>query len=373
MAAGFSLKDQLFNAEKVAYLGGLFAAASGRFDAPAFQARVMARLPELELKQRIAWIGDCLAEAVPGSLDTVAPVIRAALPPPLDPTLGDDDFGDFIFAPLGDWVAAVGLESPEPALDLLAEITQRFSMEWAVRPFLVRWPEPTLARMRDWSGHSSYHVRRLVSEGTRPRLPWGQSVAGLTPDDTLPLLDVLHGDVTRYVTRSVANHLNDITRKHPVPAMDRVARWRAEGRQSKSELDWIAAHALRNLVKSGNARAMTMLGFDPDADIRVTRFAVPESVEIGARLEFAASLMAPDGAAALVDYVLWRRKADGQLGRKVFKLKQLRLDPGRPAELARALQLKSDATTYRLYPGLHRLELQINGRVRAGADFRLLP
>lgn len=136
----------------------------------------MSRLPELELKQRIAWIADCLKTAFPGALPDVAPVILRALPPPLDPSLSDDDFGDFIFAPLGFWVGQVGADHPDLALDVLAELTQRFSMEWAIRPFLNGHPDLVLDRMQDWCGHSSYHVRRLVSEGTRPRLPWGQAV-----------------------------------------------------------------------------------------------------------------------------------------------------------------------------------------------------
>ena len=182
MAQGFSLKDQLFNDEKTRYLAGLFAKADAPFDADAFHAKVMSRLLELELKERMTWIADCLQEVVPGELPQVAPVILRALPPPLDPTKTDDDFGDFIFAPLGEWVVAIGLEYPDQSLDLLAEITQRFSMEWAIRPFLNRWPDQVLARMQEWCAHDSYHVRRLVSEGTRPRLPWGQAI-GLELND----------------------------------------------------------------------------------------------------------------------------------------------------------------------------------------------
>ncbi|MEY8839420.1 hypothetical protein AB9K41_10370, partial [Cribrihabitans sp. XS_ASV171] len=116
--------------------------------------------------------------------------------------------------------------------------------------------------------HSHYHVRRLVSEGTRPRLPWGQGVS-LAITDPLPLLDRLHADPTRYVTRSVANHLNDIARTDPHTVLDRLARWREEGRQRPEERDWIERHALRGLVKAGHEGALAHLGFDPDARIAV--------------------------------------------------------------------------------------------------------
>ena len=372
MASGFSLKDQLFNREKVRYLAGLFAAAEAGFDADLFEQQVMAELPALELKQRITLIADVLAGHLPEALPDAAPVLLKALPPPLDPSKTDDDFGDFIFAPLGEYVAARGVEAHcDLSLDLLEEITQRFSMEWAIRPFLNRWPAEVLARMGAWAGHSSYHVRRLVSEGTRPRLPWGEAV-GLQLTEPLPLLDRLYGDGTRYVTRSVANHLNDIAKKDPELVMDRLESWRAAGQQKRKELDWMTSHALRGLVKAGHPRAMAMLGYDPDLEISVEVVLKTENVRIGDALEFAANLSGADGAPVLVDYVLHFQRPGGKVSAKVFKLKQ--------AEISRNLlkiekrhKLKGDATTFKLVPGPHRIELMVNGKVRAEAVFELLP
>ena len=372
MSQVFSLKDQLFNAEKVRYLAGLFVGADPGFDSAGFQARVMAQLPTLELKQRITWIADCLGQQLPGPLDRTAPILRAALPPALDPTLGDNDFGDFIFAPLGELVAQQGLKvHPDLSLDLIAEITQRFSMEWAIRPFLNRYPGQVLARMQDWVDHPSYHVRRLVSEGTRPRLPWGQAVA-LDLTDALPLLQRLHADPTRYVTRSVANHLNDITKKDPDLAMDQLADWQGQGRQDPDEMAWMTRHALRGLVKAGHPRAMAMLGFDHDAAVDVVEFAVPDQVAINGTLRISAVLRAAQATGALVDYVLWRRRANGTQSAKVFKWKQVQLAPGKPLHLDKAHRLKGNATTFTLFPGPHRIELQVNGRVLAEVGFELL-
>jgi 3-methyladenine DNA glycosylase AlkC len=371
MAQGYSLKDQLFNADKTRYLAGLFQQASPAFDGPAFTERVMSRLAELELKQRMAWIADCLGYALPGSLPDLAPVLCAALPPPLDPNSYDDDFGDFIFAPLGEFVVSAGLEEyPDLSLDLLEQITQRFSMEWAIRPFLNRWPDLVMGRMHHWATHPSSHVRRLVSEGTRPRLPWGQAV-GLALEQPLDLLDVLHSDRARFVTRSVANHLNDITKKDPDLALDRLAAWQVGAQQDADELDWMTRHALRGLIKAGHPRAMKMLGFDPKAAIEVLAFNVPHRVAIGKTLRFAAQLRAAENTGALVDYVLWRRLANGKLAPKVFKLKQVQLQASMPSELTKAHRLKGDATTFRLFPGTHRIELQVNGRVLAEAEFEL--
>ena len=370
METGFSLKDRLFNAEKVRYLAGLFSAVDSGFDPTGFQRQVMSRLPDLELKQRIGWIAECLCDQLPGPLPRTAPVLRAALPPALDPSLSDGDFGDFIFAPLGEVVVLQGMEHPELALDLIEDLTQRFSMEWAIRPFLNQWPEQVLLRMRNWVAHDNYHVRRLVSEGTRPRLPWGLGVT-LNVTAPLPLLDILQGDATRYVTRSVANHLNDISKTDPDLVMDRLAAWTDLGAQGRDELDWMMRHALRGLVKAGHPRAMTLLGFDPSARIDVLAFDVPATIAIGQVLLLSVTLRAPGPVRALVDYVLWRRRADGRLSPKVFKLKQVRLMAGKAVTLQKSHRLKGDATTFRLYPGAHRIELQVNGRVLAGADFDL--
>ncbi len=372
MAQGFSLKDQLFNAEKTRYLAGLFGAASKDFDAPAFEANVMSRLLEFELKERMVWISDCLAQALPGSLPEVAPVLRAALPPPLDPNSKDDDFGDFIFAPLGEFVVAGGLEDhPDLSLDLLEEITQRFSMEWAIRPFLNRWPDLVMARMKDWAVHPSTHVRRFVSEGTRPRLPWGQAV-GLSLKAPLGLLDALHGDHARFVTRSVANHLNDITKKDPDLAMDRLQDWARARRQEAKELDWMTRHALRGLVKAGHPRALRMLGYDPDADLDVTMQITPDVVKVGDYLTFSCEVLAQRDTPVLVDYLVHFYRPAGKVSVKVFKLKQGIARAGVPLKMLKKHKLKGDATTFRLVPGAHRLEIQVNGVVRAGAGFELL-
>lgn len=371
MASGFSLKDQLFNREKVRYLAGLFSAAEAGFDAEAFEAQVMAELPALELKQRIALIAQVLADHLPAALTEAAPILLKALPPPLDPGKTDDDFGDFIFAPLGEYVAARGLEAHRDlSLDLLEEITQRFSMEWAIRPFLNRWPDEVLARMQDWAGHSSYHVRRLVSEGTRPRLPWGEAV-GLALGAPLPLLDRLHGDGARFVTRSVANHLNDIAKKDPDLVMDRLQHWHQAGQQQRKELDWMTGHALRGLVKAGHPRAMEMLGYDPDLALDA-RIRVPDSVRIGGALDFSCRLDGAAGAPVLVDYILHFQRPGGKTSAKVFKLKQAKISGG-TLELGKKHKLKGDATTFKLVPGPHRVELMVNGKVRAEAAFELLP
>ena len=370
--AKFSLKDHLFNAESLSDLAAEFSVGIPTFDAQRFQAEALAGFPERELLERLEWMADCLEPQLSSDFPDMADQLEASMPPPLDASLKDDDFGRFIHALPGILAVRHGLEHHrERALDLLYVATRRFSMEFYIRPFLNRWPQETLTRLALWARDDNYHVRRLVSEGTRPRLPWAKAVT-VTPDQVLPLLDVLHSDTTRYVTRSVSNHLNDIAKKDPDLMMDRLDAWVVQGKQDKRELDWMIRHALRVLIKQGNPRALAMIGYDPDVKVDVNVSITTGPVHIGQAMGFDVVLTAPDKTPVLVDYVLWFARPGEKTARKVFKLKQAVLAPDKPLTLQKSHRLKGDATTFQLYPGVHRLGIQVNGRVVAELPFDLL-
>ena len=243
-------------------------------------------------------------------------------------------------------------------------------MEGALRPFLNHWQDAVMGRMWSRAGHNNSQCRRMVTECTRPRLPWGMAV-GLELSEPLPLLDVLHSDATRYVTRSVANHLNDITKKDPNLVLDRLEVWRDRAAQDRKELDWMTSHALRGLIKAGHPRAMTMLGYDPEAEVTARVELKAEAVRIGDVLEFACHLEAPQDLPVLVDYRLYFQRPGGKVSAKVFKLKQAKL--GRKGvSLTKRHALKGNASTFTLVPGTHRVELMVNGRVRDEVEFELL-
>ncbi|MGR3468324.1 MAG: hypothetical protein ACU0CI_10615, partial [Shimia sp.] len=265
-----------------------------------------------------------------------------------------------------------GLEDHrDRALDLLHAATQRFSMEFYVRPFLNRWPEETMARLRKWTADPNYHVRRLVSEGTRARLPWATRI-DLDPMAPLPLLDALHADPTRYVTRSVANHLGDIAKLDPNAVLDRLATWRAEGRQDAKELAWMERHALRHLIKQGNPDVMVHLGYRADAEVMVSDLKLtPSAPTIGDVMEIAFNLTVPADTPVIVDYAMHFLNARGEPAPKVFKIKDTTLTPGKPLHLTKRHRFKGDATTFTLRPGQQRLTLHINGTERAAATFDL--
>ncbi|MEM6758384.1 MAG: hypothetical protein AAF601_02790 [Pseudomonadota bacterium] len=371
--ATFSRKDQLFNADTLGQLGGEYARALPGFDGAAFAAEALSGVPERSLLACLDWFADCLEPYLAADFPTMAAQLEAAMPPALDPSKQDDDFGHFLHALPGVLAVRHGLhDHRDRALDLLYAATQRFSMEFYIRPFLDLWPDTTWARLERWARDDNYHVRRLVSEGTRPSLPWAGRIE-LAPGAAMPLLDSLHGDRTRYVTRSVANHLNDIAKTHPATVLSALQRWAAAQDQTAKELDWMARHSLRTLVKDGHAGAMAHLGYDAKAPVEVSVTMDAPDARIGAALDFDVTLSAAARTPVIVDYRIRFARPGGRSGEKVFKLKTATLTAGAPLTLRKSHKLKAAATTFELHPGPHTLIIQVNGADRAEIPFALLP
>lgn len=369
----FSLKDHLFNRDRVQFLADLFVATDDSFDAKRFVRDTTGKFPKLELKERIGHIASVLENHLAPDFRVAAKQITMALPPPLDPSKTDDDFGDFIFAPLGEFVVRHGLSKRHLKLSLrtLKQLTMRFSMEDSLRYFINDFPEATFAELNKWSKDKNYHVRRLVSEGTRPRLPWSVRLT-TNIHRPLELLNVLHADSTRYVTRSVANHLNDIAKTDPTVVIGILKRWRKLQQQHSDELEWITAHALRTLVKLGNPTAMEVLGYRVQPKITVSPIKLTmDSVAPGETIQFQFELTAARDERLMVDYVIDFVKANGKTTGKVFKIKQLELAKGQTQTITKRHPLRADATTFTLYPGKHWITLQINGQRYSSVAFTL--
>lgn len=374
MAESFSLKDQLINADKVALLAGWMSEAVPGFKAARFQAVVMDKLLELELKARILWISEVMERHLPADFAKAAALIHQALPPALDPSQTDDDFGDFIIDPFGQYVARCGRDDLAISTPLLHALTQRFSMEFAIRPFLIAHKDHMFDVLMGWARDENYHVRRLVSEGSRPLLPWGERIRWPV-GDAIPLLDQLYADKTRYVTRSVANHLNDIAKSDPDLVVNTLRRWQKEGRQEAKEMAWMTRHACRTLVKQGHGGALELLGFRADVKVNIGPIAITPTdgqVAIDTKLEFAFDVTAERDEALIIDYVIQFQRSGGKLSDKVFKIKQVSLKAGRTLRISKAHLFKGNATTFRLYPGAHQLTVQINGRAMGQVGFDLV-
>jgi 3-methyladenine DNA glycosylase AlkC len=362
-STGFSLKDHLFNRDSVKLLATLLENGVPGFASDAFVRQVLDPFNKLELKERIVHIASVLEKHLDADFRIAAKQISAALPPPLDPKKTDDDFGDFIIAPLGEYVVRNGLTKRNLKISLrtLREITKRFSMEFAIRKFIVAFPLETLGELQKWADDKNYHVRRLVSEGTRPSLPWSGKIS-IDRSVAISFLDQLHADQTRYVTRSVCNHLNDISKTDEKLVVDTLKRWKKQKQQESEELKWMCKHALRTLVKRGDKGALTFLGYRSNPKVEVVDFKIlPSSISPGETIEFSFDLLADRKESLIVDYVVEFVKANGSLGPKVHKLKTLEVSKGESVTILKRHRFLANATTYTLYPGTHYLTIQING------------
>lgn len=375
MEEKFSLKDHLFHLERVQKIAGEIARVYPAFEKEKFVRRTVEKFPELELKARIGWISECLREFLPRDYPEALKILLGALPPPNDPALTDNDFGEFIYAPYAEFVARYGCsqEYLSLSLDALREITMRISAEDAIRYFINAFPDETLKAILTWSTDENYHVRRLASEGTRPKLPWSQKIS-LAPEDALPILDNLYFDKTRYVTRSVANHLNDISKLNPELTLSALAKWQESGKQTEREMEYITNHALRTLVKQGYTNAITFLKFAVDPEVDFVDFTIKnDKVVLGEALEFALTLTAKKDEQLILDYVLYfPNKAKSGNNKKVFKIKKLMMQKDQTLTVSKKHPMRKDMTTRKLTAGEHGIEIQINGKKFAEKKFQLV-
>ncbi len=339
------------------------------FAAAAFVAQIAPQLDGQEMKARTLIFTHALHDHLPPGFPAAWVVLQAALDAePTDVVLD----GGWHYWPMAQLIELYGLDDFEAAVQAMHEITRRHTAEFAIRPFLIRYPDRTLAVLHEWTQDENHHVRRLVSEGTRPRLPWGmrlhQFIADPTP--TLALLEKLKDDPSEYVRRSVANHLNDITKDNPQLVLETLARWQ---KNVTPERQWITRHALRSLVKAGDPAALRLLGFG-QAQVRVPQITLsPLVVTFGNSLEITFTLQSEsdDRQELVVDYVIHFVKANGRTAPKVFKLRHVSLD-GRQSLPIRKNHPFKPITTRRYYPGVHRVDIQVNGQTLAGAEFELV-
>lgn len=373
MSEKFSLKDHLFNAVKVAQLAAEIQHVYPMFNATAFQEDVISEFPKLELKARIAHIRQQLRTYLPPDYQTAVNIILQALPEPLDETRTDDDFGDFIYAPYSDFVAHYGCNAENLTFSLAAlhAITQRFSAEYAIRFFLNAFPEETLNTLWTWTDDPHYHVRRLCSEGTRPKLPWGQKI-GIAPRQALPLLHRLFADPTRFVTRSVANHLNDLSKTHPDEVLKILQQWADRAKQTPSEMAFIRKHALRTLIKAGHPQALALLGFGNATGLTLTDLQFNTSVRMDEALSFSFSITTQISKPLVLDYIVYFQSKQGTLSnKKTYKLQSVTLAEAETLHVQKTHLFRRNMTTRTLYAGEHRIAIQVNGRILGSFSFEL--
>lgn len=326
----------------------------------------------LELMPRGRHIARALRRHLPEHFPDAISILMASLSQPSgrDPDAG---MASFLFLPHCCFVADYGLDHFEPSMQAQHALTQRFTAEFSIRPFLMRHPQATLERLARWAQDPSEHVRRLVSEGTRPRLPWAPRLPAFQADPApvLALLEVLRDDPSLYVRRSVANNLNDIGKDHPQLLADTARRWL---RGATPEREWVVRHALRWAVKQGAPWALDVLGFGQAARVALGQVTLhPARARIGGALHVAFDLHNPSKRHQhlLIDLQVHYIKANGVGSPKVFKLKTVDLAPGQAVHLQKRLSL-AEMTTRKHHPGEHRVDVLVNGQALPLGSFQLL-
>ncbi len=355
------LKD-LLNAQALARIGRAAAQAHPAFDERAYLAMARKGLEDLSIMQRMSRAADSLRAHLPDDYPRALKIVRRMAP------LLPGGFADMV---LPEFVGRHGLEHFELSLEALRELTPYSSAEFAIRPYIAQDPDAVLAHALRWAEDGNEHVRRLASEGTRPRLPWARRLPLLMaePQRTRPILEKLRADPADYVRRSVANHLNDIAKDHPEWVLDLLEGWPTQQPETK----WIARHALRNLIKAGHPRALQLVGATLGAQVNLGTFDVrPAALRLGQTLQLKATLRstADQPQKLVVDYAVHYVKKNGESSRKVFKLRTLELAGGAELTLEKN-QTIADFTTRVHYPGRHAVELLVNGLTVAQGHFEL--
>ncbi len=358
----------LINCAGVKQLSSALREVDSSFNAAAFISLACQGLGSLELKERACQVRRALEVCLPPNFAEAASTIEA-LTDWLD--VQGHRLDTWIFFPLNDWVGLAGRENPARALALLRRLTVCFSAEFGIRPLLVRDLAGTLHILEGWLEDSRPEVRRLISEGTRPRLPWGMQLRALRddPEPMIPLLERLRDDPFESVRRSVANHLNDIGKDHPERLMALAWDWSAGAPIERKRL---IRHACRSLLKQGDASAMRLHGYVPAALKEVRLWLQSRVVNEGGELHFRLDLTSASAKAQnlRLDYAIHFKKANGSLRPKVFCWKQARIGPRQKLEFARKISFRP-VTTRKLYAGAHRIDIRVNGLPLAEADFEL--
>lgn len=354
----------MFNAAYYAVLAGRIKQVYQPFPADRFVREAVAPLATLSLNERMRHTSVLLREHLPPDYNTALSILKETIPL-LKPGYTNLTFPDF--------VSQFGTGDVKTSLEALHFFTQFGSSEFAIRTFLKNDLDRTIKTMYAWSEDSNEHVRRLSSEGSRPRLPWSFKLDAVidNPAITKPILDNLKQDDSLYVRKSVANHINDISKDSPAYVRQLVKAWD----QQHPHTAWIVKRGCRSLFKSGDKQSLTAFAFTKNPKVSVRKFVLtpdPDPVRMGGSLTFSFELVSQSRKTQklMIDYRIHYVKKTGQALPKVFKLKELELPAGASVPLSKK-QSFQDFTTRKHFPGKHTVELLVNGDVVKRMSFEV--
>tara|TARA_R110001592_G_scaffold148998_1_gene374363 strand:- start:7485 stop:8564 length:1080 start_codon:yes stop_codon:yes gene_type:complete len=314
---------------------------------------------EKELKERMRFITNSLYQFLPFSFNQQVKLLLKIAP----------NFGGLQGMIFPDFIQVYGLQDFKISMSALEIFTQYSTSEFAIRPFIEAYPNEAIQQLLIWSKSENHHVRRLASEGSRPKLPWAPALREFikNPSPVLPILENLKNDESEYVRKSVANHLNDISKTHPELVLTIASKWIGTTKNT----DWIVKHSLRTLLKKGDKQALAIFKLEDASKITVKELTLAkESICIGDDLFFSFTLVNESNRVRKLrlEYKIAYVKANGSTSKKVFKLSELSLEKGTSKNFTRK-QRFTDFTTRKHYPGLHEVIIVVNGEDKCKKTF----
>lgn len=330
--------------------------ASKKFDADGFVKKIQPQLGRLELKQRIRLVSTLLNEFMAGSYENKISVLKKVAP-------RHSGLAGLIFP---DFVEVHGQDEVDVSVEAMKFFTSFSSSEFAIRPFIEKHPNRMMKELLKWTQDSNEHIRRLASEGCRPRLPWSFKLRGLIKDPStiLLILEKLKDDDSLYVRKSVANNLNDISKDHPDLVLSLAKKWIGKSQNT----DWILKHALRTLLKKGDQRALKLFGVAAAKNVQIKDLAVSKSKNpIGSSVQFEFVVKNKSEQMLRLEYAIHYLKKNGTYTKKVFKISEKQVLSG-DHHVIRRHSLRQ-MTTRKHNVGLHRIEVIINGQSMMQAEF----
>jgi 3-methyladenine DNA glycosylase AlkC len=332
-------------------------------------SKIAPALKSLELKARVLEITKELKKHLPEDYSKTSNILIKVIQ--------KSNLKGFNLWPFSEYISQFGTTHVETSLKAMEVLTEKFTSEFAIRPFLLQHNKQVLEFLDSRTEHDNVHIRRWVSEGTRPYLPWGQKVPLIAdqPELTLNLLNKLKHDEELYVRKSVANHLNDHSKKHPNLVVQTLQRWEKEAPEKhQSKIEWIKRHALRTLIKKGHPNALKLMGVNHKVQIKLGKIKLlKKNFKINDKLGFEFDIESQSNKAqkVIMDYGIGFVKSNGKTATKIFKLKTFMLQPKEKITVRKAHSLKK-ITTMKYYPGKHQIKIQINGNILSHASWNFL-
>ena len=365
------LKRHIFNHKLVARLGLIILKHYPQFKFDDFKVYIGSFHDYISFSERLNIITNALNKYMPKDFYESAKIIKKSLP---EDYKTDNNWNQFIWMPLSDFIAKNGCKKEylEVSFALIEDITKHFTCEFAIRPFIENFEEESINQLTIWATNKNPNVRRLASEGCRPRLPWAKEIKAFkkNPYSGIELLQILKNDDSKYVQKSVANHMNDIAKDNPKIALKILRQWKKE---NKPNTNWIVKHALRNELKKGTPDALKIEGYSLSPKIKISNFLLShKKIKIGDSLKFSFTITntGPITENLLIDYICFFMKFNNKRAPKTFKIGVKKVKKGESVLIEKTHSFKL-ISTRKLYSGEHKIAVFINGKIICEKSFEL--